>query len=61
MLDKLINVGRAAVRPIITLAFVGTFIGAFFTGDISDVPEWLQVLGVSTIAFWYASRAPSEG
>lgn len=47
---------RAAVRPGITFGFLGVFAGAFFTGQIADLPEWFTTLGVASIAWWFASR-----
>lgn len=47
---------RGLVRPLTTLGFIGIFAGAFFQGDIADLPQWLYVVGVATITWWFAER-----
>jgi len=52
----IVEVIRGSVRPVTTLAFVGLFLGALFTGRVEEIPVWLQTVGVITITFWFGTR-----
>jgi len=59
MLDKISELIRAVVRPIVTVIAVVSTIFMIFIG--TTIPtEWWPLLGV-IITFWFATRKPSSG